>query len=291
VRIPAALVLLLAGCGGGGSAAVPDRDYWVETAAKHGFTSTEIGAVLGGGRVDPPAVTPPAPFTILPYPGGRHPRLGFLEGAVDPHRDTKFSLFLPGGGYVVVDFPEAVWVAKDLVYLAHTHIPTLWDRQGVKLPRLEWTRKADGSLEERRVLPDGVEIFARAKPSERGVDLELRIKNGSTRTLTGLRSQVCVLLRGAPGFDAQSKDNKVLIEAHGVAAVRSAEGRRWIATVFTRGKTWQNPPCPCIHSDPTFPDLPPGAEAGVRGRVFWYEGSDFAAEVGRRAAAGTLLPP
>src|SRR5687768_7870548 len=26
---------------------------------------------------------------VLPYPGGRHPRIGFLDGAVDPQRETK----------------------------------------------------------------------------------------------------------------------------------------------------------------------------------------------------------
>lgn len=32
---------------------------------------------------------------LLPYPGGRHPRIGFLDGAIDPQRDTSpcgFSL-------------------------------------------------------------------------------------------------------------------------------------------------------------------------------------------------------
>lgn len=286
MRPAAALVLLAAGCAGGSA----DRDYWIENAAKHGFSPPEIGAVVGSGRVEPPSVPPPPPFSLLPYPGGRHPRLGFLEGAVDPRRDTKFSLFLPGGGYAVVDFPEALWAGKDLIYLAHTHLPTVWDRQGLTLPRVDWTRRADGSLESRQRLPDGVEFFARATPGDRGADLELRVRNGSPRTLSGLRSQVCVLLRGAPGFDAQSKDNKLLVEKHGVAAARSADGRRWIATVFERGKTWQNPPCPCIHSDPAFPDVGPGGEAVARGRVFWYEGADFSAELDRRAAAGTLLP-
>jgi len=31
-----------------------------------------------------------------------------------------------------------------LLYLAHTHVPTLWDDQGKTLPPLEWTRTADG---------------------------------------------------------------------------------------------------------------------------------------------------
>jgi hypothetical protein len=140
------------------------------------------------------------------------------------------------------------------------------------------------------VLPDGIEFRARAAARGSGVDLELTIRNGSARPLAAVRSQVCVLLRGAPGFDAQTKDNKVLLAKEAVAAARSADGRRWIATAFERGRTWQNPPCPCIHSDPSFPDLAPGGEATSRGRVFWHEGTDFEAEVARRVAAGTLIP-
>jgi hypothetical protein len=87
----------------------------------------------------------------------------------------------------------------------------------------------------------------------------------------GLRAQVCVMLKGAPGFAGQTKENKV----HGpdaVCAVRADDGRRWIAVRFERARTWDNPPCPCIHSDPTFPDLAPGEESVSRGRVWWQEG-------------------
>ena len=50
-----------------------------------------------------------APLLVLPYPGGRHPRIGFLDGAVDPQRETKVSVFTPwdDSSYVVVDVPEA----------------------------------------------------------------------------------------------------------------------------------------------------------------------------------------
>ncbi len=271
---------------------------WLEACVRHGYTQAETAMATG---LEAPEVArqlarrgiapgPPPPFTILPYPGGRHPRIGFLDGAIDPHRDTKFSLFLPDGGYVVVDFPEAVWVEKDLVYLAHTHIPTFWEKRQVKLARMDWTRKEGGVLEERRVLPDGLEFFARVTPAKDGADMELRLRNGTDRKLLGLRAQVCVLLKGAPGFNAQTRDNKVQLKDHILCAVRSEDGKRWIATVFSRGRTWENPPCPCIHSDPSWPDLAPGEESTVRGRVFYFEGDDLAAEVARRAQAGTLAP-
>jgi hypothetical protein len=297
-------LLLLGGCAAGPAPEEPID--WLEACVRHGYTQVETAMATG---LEAPQVAhqiarrglkpgPPPPFTILPYPGGRHPRIGFLEGAIDPHRDTKFSLFLPGGpagsppggGYVVVDFPEAVWVGKDLVYLAHTHIPTSWEKKGVKLARMDWTRKEGGVLEERRVLPDGLEFFARVTPAADGAELELRLRNGTDRALSGLRAQVCVLLKGAPGFGAQTRDNKVQLKDPLVCAARSEDGKRWIATAVERGRTWENPPCPCIHADPSFPDLAPGAEAAVRGRVFYFEGEDLAAEVARRAREGTLLP-
>jgi hypothetical protein len=267
---------VLAGCAGS-PPAVDETAFWVETCARHGFSQAETAMATGleakdVGRRGVQA-GPPPPFTILPYPGARHPRTGFLEGAIDPHRDTKFSLFLPGGGYAVVDFPEALWADQELQYLAHTHIPTAWDKKGVKLPRMEWTRTANG-LEARRVLPDGLEFSARVAPGERGADLELRLKNGSGRKRTALRAQVCVMLKGAPGFAAPSKENKRHLP-DAVCAARSDDGRRWIATRFEGAKTWDNPPCPCIHSDPTFPDLEPGQEAVVRGRVWYHEGEEL----------------
>ncbi len=272
-------VALLAGC------AVPppapdERTFWLETCAAHGYGAVETAMATGleAPEVARRAVATPAPppFAILPYPGGRHPRIGFLDGAVDPHRDTKFSLFLPGGGYAVVDFPEALWADGELQYLAHTHIPTAWDKKGVRLPRMDWTRRPDGGLEARRVLPDGLEFSARVTPSASGADLELRVRNGGDRVRTGLRAQVCVMLKGAPGFNAQTKTNKRHLP-DAVCAVSSEDGSRWLAVRFERAKTWDNPPCPCIHSDPVFGDLEPGAEAVSRGRVWFQAGREFPA--------------
>src|SRR4029450_3863677 len=88
---------------------------------------------------------------VLPYPGGRHPRIGFLDGAIRPQRETKFSAFLPWdlSQYVVVDVPEAIWIKRgkdrELLYLAHTDVLTIWTRQGISLEPLEWNRES-GSL-------------------------------------------------------------------------------------------------------------------------------------------------
>lgn len=294
--------LLLLSCASETPSAAPvdDPRFWLAACATHDYSQAETAMATGKEAREVatlqqrygirPLAAPPDRLLLLPYPGARHPRIGFLEGAIDPHRDTKCSLFLPWGGYVVIDVPEAVWCEKELVYLAHTHIPTKWGKKGMTLDRLDWTRREDGVLTSRRVLPDGLEFSVRVDPEKDGARLELRLRNGSDRKLSGLWAQVCVMLKGAPGFNAQTKENKLKLADAGVCAVRSEDGKRWIATVFEKPKLWENPPCPCIHADPVFPDLEPGQEAVSRGRVFVTEGSDLSGEVARRVAAGTLIP-
>ena len=87
-----------------------------------------------------PQRAPEAPLLTLAYPGGRHPRIGFLDGAVRPQRETKISVFAPWDdtSYVVLDVPEAVWSNLGLTYLAHTHVPTVWSKQNITLAPLEW---------------------------------------------------------------------------------------------------------------------------------------------------------
>src|SRR5262249_46235817 len=148
---------------------------------------------------------------VLPYPGGRHPRIGFLDGAIRPQRETKASVFTPwdDASYVVVDLPEAIFSNLGLTYLAHTHVPTLWTKQGIDLEPLEWNRRAGGMLESSRMLPKGIAFGAKITPSTDAVRMELSLTNGTAERLSDLRVQVCVMLKGAAGFDEQSNDNKV----------------------------------------------------------------------------------
>ena len=142
----------------------------------HRYTPAEAGAALGltadeverrreaTRHQDRASRTSPRP-RVLPYPGGRHPRIGFLDGAIRPRRETKVSLFAPwaDGGYAVADVPEAVWHdtpsgRRKLLFLAHTHVPTLWDERGQALPPLEWATTPDGSFEVSRPLPNKVTL-------------------------------------------------------------------------------------------------------------------------------------
>ena len=258
----------------------------------HRFTAHEVRSATGvpldvaQGAIDARAEQINARATqeairILPYPGGRHPRTGFLDGAVHPRRDSKISIFPPwsDSGYVVVDVPEAVFSNLGLTYLAHTHIPTIWDDRGVRLPPVEWSVTDDG-LNVQHELPNGIVIRCDVTRRPSGAWMQLSLKNGTNEPLTGLRVQVCNMLKGAVGFNVQEELEHVMTDS--MVAVRSMESDRWIITSWQPLKrVWLNPPVPCIHSDPIFPDCAPGETVQVSGGLWFYEGRDIEGEIRR----------
>lgn len=252
-----------------------------------GLTASEITALKDKLNVhsdNAPASIGDGSIRMLPYPGGRHPRIGFLEGAVRPQRETKVSVFTPwgdGSDYVVVDVPEALWSNLGLTYLAHTHIDTIWTKQGVELPKMEWKRDEDGSLHLDRTLPNGIRYAADVKLVDGHVEMELTLTNGTDKLLTDLRVQNCIMLKGAPEFAALTNDNKALQKPF--AAVRSAtHPNRWIVTAWEPClRPWGNAKVPCLHSDPKFPDCAPGETQTVRGWLSFYEGADLEGEMKR----------
>lgn len=276
--------------------------YWLENMIwHHRFTDAEVAAATGltkkeidtaKKKFDIRAENRPerkkdSALKVLPYPGGRHPRIGFLEGAVDPQRETKFSVFTPWDrdSYVVVDVPEAIWSNLGLTYLAHTHIDTIWTKKGITLPKLEWKRLPGGKLEVERKLPNGIAFGVKVEPAKDAVRMEMRLHNGTKQRLTDLRIQNCVMTKMAKGFDQQTNDNKVLTNPY--AACRSADGKRWIITAWEGcHRPWANPDCPCFHSDPKFPDLAPGETGRLRGCLSFYQGTDIKTEFERIESTG-----
>jgi peptidoglycan/xylan/chitin deacetylase (PgdA/CDA1 family) len=269
---------------------------WLSNMTTHGFASSEVGAALGltADEVDAakrrlkvePVRATSGQLLVLPYPGGRHPRTGFRDGAIRPQRETKISVFAPwpDGGYAVADVPEAIWFEqggkRELLYLAHTHVPTVWDKTDKLLEPLEWTRDKDGSLHVERELPNKVEFGTKVIPGKDGVRMEMWIKNGSPEKLTGLNVQMCVMLQGLAGFAERTNDNKVF--AKPFAACRDKSGKRWLITGWEEcSRAWGNPPCPCVHADPKIPDCPPGEMRMVRGWLSFHEGSDIDGELRR----------
>lgn len=274
--------------------------YWLENMlVHHRFTLEEAARVfgwtvkqvrertaklgLGAGNVTNQAAG--GVVRVLPYPGGREVRRGFLDGNRDWQRGTKASVFLPWDpqSYVVVDLPEAIFSGNRLLYLAHTHVPTIWDEENVWLDNIDWTRETAGGLRFERVLPNKVAFGAAIQPEAGGAAMELWLRNGTDEPLTGLRTQICGHLNGAPEFNQQTTTNKIFRAP--TTAVHSVGKHRWIITAWEHcGRAWGQPLVPCIHADPVLPDCAPGQTVRVRGRLWFYEGREIEPELARAAA-------
>jgi peptidoglycan/xylan/chitin deacetylase (PgdA/CDA1 family) len=263
-------------------------DFWLMNMVRdHGYSLEEAMQVsrlpkkllqdrlvrLGGGSA---FLGTNGSVKVLSYPGGRHPRIGFLEGAIDPLRGTKVSIFPPwnNGGYMVLDLPEAIFSNLGLAFLAHTHVPTIWNARNTLIENEDWTVHSDGSLQSEWHLPNGIAFGARVSPAAKGVNLQLWLDNGTKEKLTGLRTQICLMLKAAPGFNAQDQQGKIY--AKPLVVDKALDANRYLLLAFERcGRAWGNQNCPCVHSDPVLPDAEPGQRVSVQGRLSFYEGPDI----------------
>lgn len=277
-----------------------DLRRWLENMVwYHGYGTPSIRAATGLSQHDirdalarfdiRPETKPPTTnenLKLLPYPGGKHPRIGFVEGAVRPHRETKASVFAPWDptSYVVLDVPEAIFSNLGLLYLAHRHVPTIWEASNQELESLEWTQKGD-TLQCERTLPNAVHFGVRLEPTPTAIRMEMWLTNGTAETLTNLRVQNCVQLKCAKGFEEQTNDNKVYWGPY--AACHNAEGDRWVISGWSPiDRVWGNVDCPCLHADPQFPDCPPGQTKRLQGWLSFYSGSNVHRELLRIEGTG-----
>jgi len=279
---------------------------WLQNMAwHHRYSSDEMQQVTGlsgdqlsaklkqfGISEDNRPQRPAGKMFVLPYPGGRRPRIGFLDGAVDPQRETKLSVFCPWDdhSYGVLDIPEAVWSNLGLTYLAHTHVDTVWTKQGISLPQQEWDVLADGSFVMERRLPNGIEFGVKVIPLKNQLRMKMWLTNGTDQPLTDLRVQHCVMLKAAEGFEQQDNDNKMF--TNGYAIAHSPDRSRWMISGWDPvNRAWGNGPCPCLHSDPKFSDCQPGETKWLRGWFSFYEGKEIDSELERIEATGWRKHP
>ncbi len=70
-------------------------------------------------------------------------------------------------------------------------------------------------------------------------------------------------------------------------AVHDDEKKHWIITAWDPcDRPWANEKCPCLHSDPKFPDCAPGETQRLKGWLSFHEGNDLDAELKRIEATG-----
>lgn len=275
--------------------------YWLKNMlVDHQYLPEEAGAVLGLSAEQVKDASSRLGVTnqesdfsadhlkIAPYPGGRHPRIGFLDGAVNPQRETKVSVFSPWSphSYVVLDVPEAIWSNLGLTYLAHTHVPTIWSQQDQSLLPLEWKRISESHLEISRTLPNGIRFDVDVKALKDHVKFKMTLFNGTQSTLSDLRIQMCGMLKGLNEFNTQTNDNKIFNPPF--AACHSTDKSKWVIWAWQPiQRAWGNPPCPCLHADPQFPNCPPKESREVHGLFAFYDGTEIESELARLAK---LLP-
>jgi peptidoglycan/xylan/chitin deacetylase (PgdA/CDA1 family) len=260
--------------------------YWFNIMKRHGYTvaETRMASGLNASRADVALERAQIGrvkgglLEVLPYPGGRHPRIGFRDGEIRPQRETKLSVFSPWStnDYIVLDIPEAIWNntpdGRELLYLAHKHIPTMWDKRDIVLTQGEW-QTIKGGYESVRVFPNNVQLRTKVWPTTTGVKMEMQLTNNSKNPLTGLYTQNCAMLAYMDGFNQQTTDNKVFTPM--AVACGNPTGTKWILYAWQACKRgWGSDLCPCLHSDPHFPDIPVGKSVVLRGWLSFYEGTE-----------------
>jgi acetyl esterase len=245
----------------------------------------------------PPTI--PTPNVIRILPGQWRPEYAFEQIAwVSPPWESD--------DYIWMDFPEAIFTDRGLLYLSHisTEFPQLF----ANLPKLDWQQIRDGIKYERK-LPNGITFGGYlVKSSDNTVDLELYIANGSDTPLRNIQLQTCAYLRAIKEFADFNNDRKyvylsgegwtALDKAYGsgvddgkyalgwhadgpkaaqwpVIATFSNDAERLVAmTWYTDTWTlWGNPDHPCMHADPHFPDIMPGQQKTIKGQLIFFEGS------------------
>lgn len=275
-----------------------DLEYWLTNMVHyHRYTWDEVEKVTGlprdvlkartraidtVGSSSSEAGGTEKPIRALPYPGGRHPRIGALEEAICPLRGTKASIFLPWDpvSYVVIDLPEAISSDSGLIFQAHTYAPTIWDDQNIWLENIDWGRTPPGSLSTNRVLPNKIAFGGLVQESTGAVDLELWLRNDSLEKLSSLSTRISLLLKGASDFDGLTNENKVF--QNPVSAVASIRRDRWILLAWDRsGRTWGDSRIPCIYAEVVLPECNAGQVVRTHGRLWFYEGNDVTAEINR----------
>jgi len=235
------------------------------------------------------------------FPGQWRPHYPWEQIAwLRPPWTTRDSVWL--------DFPEAIFCDAGLLFLSHVN--PRFPQRFPDLPRVPWTVRSD-VISYRRDLPNGVAFGGSvAQRDEYRVAIELFMENGGEEPLRDIRLQTCLFLRACKEFGAYTGANKrVHVPGRWVTleeAIRRGEeaddrpgatyrvgwrrgalvaDQPWVVTLSDEAErlvamSWRrstfsivgNPEHPCMHADPFFEDIEPGATATVAGEIVFFDG-------------------
>jgi len=225
----------------------------------------------------------------------------------------------PSADHIWLDYPEAVFVRGELLYLSHDS--ERFPHTYTDLPKVPW-QPVEGGMTFTRELPNGM-VFTGTltRADDKAVAMELTFTNNSSEAMTDILLQTCAYVRQIRELSDHSHRNVcVHTAADGWVAINHAlehpaedgrvhlgwrEGPKtcdWPLIACTsqtapRGvaMTWfdhtlsliGNPEHPCFHADPFVADLDPGATDTLRGVLLFFEGDvadlDFQRDLARYA--------
>lgn len=231
-----------------------------------------------------------------------------LPGQWRPHYPFEQIAWIspawPSQDYIWLDFPEAIFVGKELIFLSHVN--PAFPQDFSDLPKVPW-REIPRGIAFERTLPNGVRFGGSlVKGKAPNVEMELHLHNGGKEPLEQITLQTCAYLRAIKEFADYTRDNKfvhhptrgwinmtearTLPEGAGpyrlgwrtkgtpladlpIAVCVSNQGTRLMAMTWFSDtlSLVSNPNHPCLHADPKFKDLLPGESATIRGRLGFYE--------------------
>ena len=216
--------------------------------------------------------------------------------------------------YIYLDFPEAIFLEGNLLYLSHVsnRFPAIFN---FRLPEVEW-KGNDSILTYERHLPNNISFGGEIKiKSSNTVKLKLWIENQTDDTLKNILLQTCSYLHQIKEFDMSTNDNKYIhVKDKGWMSLQKALSIKdslpqngsykigWrsgpmisdIPVIIVSSKnnekhiamTWHentysfigNSAHPCFHADPYFNDIEPHQTKTIVGALIFFQG-DFSSVV------------
>jgi hypothetical protein len=250
--------------------------------------------------------------------------LRIYPGAWRPHYRWEHIAWVspswPCQDYVWLDFPEAIFTDRGLLFLSHINprVPSVY----TDLPRVEWHTVYNGLRFHRR-LPNHIAFGGSVvRATDHSAALTLWIENRSSTPLRQIKLQTCTFLRACKEFAEYTMDNKFIhVPDRGWVSCstlsdyheeKGSYGFGWrggpkvadLPVMLAKSTspeprfmamTWfhdtismiGNAKHPCMHADPKFPDLEPGQRHEIHGALMFIEG---AVEDFRMPSAPDQLP-